>query len=67
MITKGLTVGQTLLIPVSFGHIVSDKARRTTTGAVEAEFISYHDTDKQYARVLYCGEVFVVSVGQILN
>lgn len=67
MITKGLTVGQTLLIPVSFGHIVSDKARRMTTGAVEAEFISYHDTDKQYARVRYCGETFVVSVGQILN
>ena len=62
-----LKEGTRVRIPVSFGHISADgKTRRVRTGTVEATFLSYRDTEKKYASVVHEGDMFVVSIGQIV-
>lgn len=59
--------GTTVQIPVSFGYVTDNgKGKRERTGTVEAIFMEYKGTEKEYAYITYSDMVFLVSVGQIL-
>lgn len=59
--------GTTVYIPVSFGYITDNgKNKRERTGTVEATFVEYKGTEKEYAYITHNGIVFLVSVGQIV-
>jgi hypothetical protein len=67
MNTTEIKKGTTVQIPVSFGYISDNgKAKRLTTGTVEATFVEYQGTDKEYAYIVQGGVIFIVSVGQII-
>ena len=68
MNTTEIKQGTTVQIPVSFGYISDNgKAKRRTTGTVEATFVEYQGTDKEYAYIVQGGVIFIVSVGQIVT
>lgn len=59
--------GTTVQIPVSFGYITDNgKGKRERTGTVDATFVEYKGTEKEYAYITYNEVVFLVSVGQIV-
>ena len=59
--------GTAVRIPVSFGYITDNgKRKRESTGTVEATFVEYKGTEKEYAYITYNGVLLLVSVGQIL-
>ena len=67
MNTTEIKKGTTVQIPVSFGYITDNgKAKRHTTGTVEATFIEYQGTEKKYAYIVQGGIIYTVSVGQIV-
>ena len=64
---KEIALGTPVLIPVSFGFLMSDgKSRRKTTGSVIAVFAGYDKTNKENCQVEYLGEMFTISIGQII-
>ena len=65
MNTTEIKQGTTIQIPVSFGYI-TEKGKRHTTGTVEATFIEYQGTEKEYAYIVQGGIIYTVSVGQIV-
>ena len=64
MNTKLLIAGDIVTIPVSFGHLVSGKAKRVRTGFVQAEFVERIDDDT--VRVRFGDDIYVVSDGQLV-
>lgn len=67
MNTTEIKKGTIVQIPVSFGYISDNgKAKRLTTGTVEATFVEYQGTEKEYAYIVQGGVIFIVSVGQIV-
>ena len=67
MNTTEIKQGTTVQIPVSFGYITDNgKGKRHTTGTVEATFIEYLGTEKEYAYIVQGGIIYTVSVGQIV-
>ena len=67
MNTTEIKKGTTVQIPVSFGYITDNgKAKRERTGTVEATFIEYQGTKKEYAYIVQGGIIYIVSVGQIV-
>jgi len=67
MNTTEIKKGTAVQIPISFGYITDNgKRKRERTGTVEAIFVEYKGTEKEYAYITYNGVLFLVSVGQIL-
>lgn len=63
-----ILTGTPVKIPVSFGFLVNTdgRARRKTTGVIDAIFISYENESGERARVEFLGETYLVSSSQIL-
>ena len=60
--------GTPVKIPVSFGFLVNTdgRARRKTTGIIDAIFVSYENESGERAHVEFLGETYLVSSSQIL-
>ena len=60
--------GTPVKIPVSFGFLVNTdgKARRKTTGVIDAVFVSYENESCERAYVEFLKGTYLVSSGQIL-
>ena len=60
--------GTPVKIPVSFGFLVNTdgRARRKTTGVIDAIFVSYENESGERAHVEFFGETYLVSSSQIL-